>query len=363
MSRDKRGRLARSHLALAVLGLLLAAPATGNAAEDIYTYAGADRSRKILDGAKKEGALTLYSSLTVDGPLRGLAQSFQQAYPDIKLDVWRGDNREILQKISAEARSNRRVADVVESASISGAMKKANLSRPFVSPAAADYAPHHVSPDRLFVATRLNYFGLAYNTKQVPDSLLPQSYQDLADPKYKGKLAWRAQSESGANLFMTMILKTMGDDAGTAWLKKLSANQVVNSLGSARNLVDRVGQGEYDMGINMFAHHPLISKDKGAPLDVKMLDPVPAVFGAILAVKDAPHPHASMLLIDHILGPDGQKVLQSADYLSPRLDLPPDEKLLKILPRVSKLKELGIESDDILEYQAKVDPIYEQYFK
>ena len=353
----------RRCLALAALGILLAAPRAGQAAEDIYTYAGPDRAQKVLEGARKEGALTLYSSLTVDGPLRGLAESFQKTYPDIKLDVWRGDNREIMQKISAEARSNRRVADVVESASISSAMKKAGVSRPFVSPSAADYAPQHVSPDRLFVATRLNYFGLAYNTKLVPESMLPRSYQDLADPKYKGKLAWRAQSESGSNLFMTMILKTMGDDAGAAWLKKLSANQVVNSLGSARNLVDRIGQGEYDMGINMFAHHPLISKEKGAPLDVKMLDPIPAVFGAVLAVKDAPHPHASMLLIDHILGTEGQKVLQRADYLSPRPDLPPDEKLLKILPRVSKLKELPVETDDVLAYQEKVEPIYEQYFK
>ena len=56
-------------------------------------------------------------------------------------------------------------------------------------------------------------------------------------------------------------------------------------------------------------------------------------------------------------------MLQKADYLSPRPDLPPDEKMLKILPRVNKLTELGIETDDILEHQAKVDPIYDQYFK
>jgi ABC-type Fe3+ transport system substrate-binding protein len=350
--------------ALAAAAAILCASGLARAAEpDIYMYTGADRAQKVLEGAKKEGALTLYSSLTVDGPLRGLAESFQKAHPDIKLDYWRGDNREIFQKISAEARANKRIADVIESASISGAMKKANLSRPFISPAAATFAPQHVDPDHLFVATRLNYFGLAYNTKNVPESLLPKTYQDLADPKYKGKLVWRAQSESGANLFMTMILKTMGDKAGGDWLKKLSENKVINSLSSARNIVDRVGQGEYDMAINMFAHHPLISKAKGAPLDVLMLDPIPAVFGAILAVREAPHPYASMLLIDHILGTDGQKVLQAADYLSPRPDLPPDEKMLKILPRVNKLKELAIDTDDILEYQSKVDPIYEEYFK
>jgi iron(III) transport system substrate-binding protein len=350
--------------AATMIAAALVAPASGQAAEpDIYLYTGADRSQKILQGARKEGTLTLYSSLTVDGPLRGLAESFQKTYPDIKLDYWRGDNREIFQKITVEARSNKRVADVVESASISGAMKKAGLSRPFVSPSAATFAPQHLDPDKLFVATRLNYFGLAYHTRNVPESLLPKAYQDLADPKYKGKLVWRAQSESGANLFMTMILKTMGNDAGSDWLKKLAQNQVVNSLSSARNIVDRIGQGEYDMGINMFAHHPLISKAKGAPLDVLMLDPIPAVFGAILAVKDAPHPHAAMLLIDHILGTEGQKVLQAADYLSPRPDLPPDEKMMKVLPRVAKLKEMPVETDDILEYQAKVDPIYEQYFK
>ena len=347
-------------LAVAVLAL----PGAALAAENpIYTYAGADRVQKILDGARKEGKVVLYSSMIVDQALRPVGDGFQARYPDVKFEFWRGDNREIVQKITVEKRASKQIADVVESSGVAGPLVAAATTQKFTTPLAVHYAPQHIDPNGMYIASRLSYFGLAYNTKQVDATLLPKTYKDLVDPKYKDKLSWRAQSESGADLFMTMILKTMGDDAGAAWLKKLSQNQVINSLSSARNIVDRIGQGEYDMGINMFAHHPLISKDKGAPLDVKMLDPVPAVFGAILAVKDAPHPHASMLLIDHILGPDGQKVLQSADYLSPRLDLPPDEKLLKILPRVSKLKELGIESDDILEYQAKVDPIYEQYFK
>jgi ABC-type Fe3+ transport system substrate-binding protein len=108
-----------------------------------------------------------------------------------------------------------------------------------------------------------------------------------------------------------------GKEKGEAYLKKLSGQRIVNYAGSARALVDRVGEGEYKLALEIYAHHPLISKAKGAPLDVQMLDTVPSALSTIQLAKNAPHPNAAMLFIDFALSKEGQEVFRAAQYLSP----------------------------------------------
>ena len=349
---------------IAVAAAVLALPGAALAADNpIYTYSGADRAQKILDGARKEGKVVVYSSMIVDQALRPIGDGFQARYPEVKFEFWRGDNREIVQKITVEKRASKQIADVVESSGVAGPLVAAATTQKFATPLAVHYAAQHIDPNGMYIASRLSYFGLAYNTKQVDAGLLPKTYKDLLDPKYKDKLSWRAQSESGADLFMTMILKTLGEKAGEDYLKALAKQNVVNYTGSARALVDRVGQGEYAMAINIFAHHPLISKEKGAPLDVQMMAPIPSIPNVVMAVKDAPHPHAAMLFIDYILSTEAQVILQKADYFPPHQDVAPDPKLAKILPKNAGMKEEVVSSEEVFEYGPRVQKLYEEFFK
>jgi iron(III) transport system substrate-binding protein len=204
---------------------------------------------------------------------------------------------------------------------------------------------------------------MAVNTKQVPASDVPQTYDDLLDPKWKGKMAWRAGAESGDQLFVTNALTSRGDKEGEAYLKKLSGNDIVNYSGSARALVDRVGQGEYPLALNIFAHHPIIAAEKGAPLDVKMLEPVPTLVNEVVLVKGAPHPHAAMLLIDFMLGLDGQNVLKDAQYFPPHPKVDPAENLHRVVPRLAKLKENVVSPVVLFDYKEKANAILKAYFK
>ena len=149
---------------------------------------------------------------------------------------------------------------------------------------------------------------MAYNTKLVPKDQVPQNFEDLLDPKWKGKIAWRIESASGTSLFLTNLRLAWGEDRANAYFDKLKTQNVINfGAGSARTLVDRVIAGEFAMAMNIFAHHPLISKAKGAPVNTVLLEPVPSTAGTMVVPKGVRHPHAAMLLADFILSKEGQE--------------------------------------------------------
>ncbi len=126
----------------------------------------------------------------------------------------------------------------------------------------------------MWTPTRLSYYSIAYNTRLVPADKVPKSYDDLLDPQWKGKIAWRIGSASGTPLFITNLRLAWGEEKARAYFEKLKEQKIVNfGAGSARTLVDRVIAGEYAIALNIFAHHPLISKAKGAPVNSQLLDP------------------------------------------------------------------------------------------
>src|SRR5215475_5540643 len=119
--------------ALAVLCLLLTASAQ-TADPDILTYTGADRTDRLIEGAKKEGQLTFYSGMIVNQALRPVAAAFQAKYPFVKMSFWRADSEEIETKLAAEVRANNPVGDVIEATGIGELAVRAGLAQPIVSP-------------------------------------------------------------------------------------------------------------------------------------------------------------------------------------------------------------------------------------
>src|SRR5262249_33053353 len=84
-------------------------------AQEIFLSRAPNREETIIDGARKEGQVVLYSGAIVNQALRPLADAFMKTYPFMKMTFWRGDSEEIMAKLSAEARAGKVAADVVES--------------------------------------------------------------------------------------------------------------------------------------------------------------------------------------------------------------------------------------------------------
>ena len=356
---NRRAKLFGLTIVAAAMSLAQAAWAGPN-----LTYKGSDRDQKILAGAKKEGQVVLYSAMIENQALRPLVQAFMKKYPFVKVTYWRADDGSLLSKVLAEVRSHHVVGDVLEGTGVAKPAIDEGLMQPFYTPTMGSYPARYRDPSNMWSPTRISYFGVAYNTKLVPPNRIPQSYEDLLKPWYKGKMAWRINSLSGTPLFITNLRIAWGESRAMAYFKKLAKQKIVNfGSGSARTLVDRVIAGEYPVALNIFAHHPLISKAKGAPVNTKLLNPTASSAGTLSIVKDAPHPYAALLLADFILSKDGQQVLAKANYFPANPDVPPKAMLAPVIPKNAGVGEDFISPTKLVEMNAKSQQIYERLFQ
>jgi hypothetical protein len=165
-------------------------------------YRGPDREQRLIEGARKEGQVTVYSSIIVDQALRPILNGFEAKYPFVKPQYVRDDPPQQLQKVMAESRAGRMVVDVLESTGLEVSVRAANINQPFWSPQTEAYAPERRDPENYWAPTRFSYLGACYNTNLVKSGEAPKSFEDFLDPKWKGKIAW-SSTVIGAILFIT----------------------------------------------------------------------------------------------------------------------------------------------------------------
>jgi ABC-type Fe3+ transport system substrate-binding protein len=300
---------------------------------EILNYVGADREQVLVEGAKKEGELVVYSAMIVDQALRPLTDAFMAKYPFETVTFWRGDSESLAQRVLAESRANNVVADVVEGTSVAAALTEADVVQKFTSPALDQYPAKLRDANNLWAATRLSYYCMAYNTDLVTAAEVPKTFDDLLDPKWKGKIAWRIGSESGTPLFLTNLRTTLGDAKADEYFQKLGKQEIINfGAGSARTLVDRVVAGEYPLAVNIFCHHPLISKSKGAPVGSQLMEPVATTAATMSIPKGVLHPYGAALFTDFLLSEEGQTILAGASYFPANPNVLPKKLLSSIVP-------------------------------
>ena len=94
---------------------------------------------------------------------------------------------------------------------------------------------------------------------------MPKSFEELLDPKWKGKIAW-SSTVIGAMLFITGVRNFMGEEKALAYLQKLAKQDIAPIASANRVVVDRVMAGEYALCLDSFLHHPIISGRWGGAL-------------------------------------------------------------------------------------------------
>jgi iron(III) transport system substrate-binding protein len=344
--------------------VLTGTPANAAGAQEILLSRGPDRAQIILNGARKEGQVVLYSAAIVNQAVRPLADAFMRAYPFVRMTFWRGDTEEIVTKLSAEVRAKNIVADVLEGTGVGELALQAGLTEPYVTPMIEAIPERYRDPRSHWTSTRVSYFSIAYNTKLVPPDQVPKTYDDLLDPRWRGKLAWRIGTASGTPLFLTSIRLARGEEKAAEFFRKLAAQKVVNfGSGSARTLVDRVIAGEFPIALNIFAHHPLISKAKGAPVNSRLMDPVPSTTSTMIIPKGVRNPHAALLLADFILSGEGQHILADAEYFPARADVSPKEVLASVIPERAGVPELFLSPDKLNQYTESSQKVFDELFR
>jgi ABC-type uncharacterized transport system YnjBCD substrate-binding protein len=132
----------------------------------LATYQGADRERLLIEGARREGELTFYSSMQIES-ITPLQRAFEAKY-GIRIRVWRGSGKDILQRALTESAAGRNDVDIMESDSFAlEALHREGLLQEVTSPFSADLVPQAVRPHHQWVGTRVNIVVGVYNTRLV----------------------------------------------------------------------------------------------------------------------------------------------------------------------------------------------------
>ena len=172
---------------------------------------------KTIEGAKKEGALVVYTSMTVDQMQKILA-AFKARYPFIQATMFRAVGERLLTKIMTEAQTGKYDFDVVQSAeSQAYFLKKKNLLQKYISPETKNIQKPFFDPEGYWTAVYIMPNVIAYNTRMVKRNEVPKTDEDLLNPKWKGKIGMDHTKPE----WFAWKLKQMGEERGLTYMKKL----------------------------------------------------------------------------------------------------------------------------------------------
>ena len=286
-----------------IVCLAAANPAHTETIADIASLSGPDRTQRLIDGAKKEGVVSLYSSAVTDDS-NAIASAFEKKY-GLKVQLWRGSSEDILRRVVTERRGGRDDVDVAETAGTEmEGLRREQLLQQISSPVFADLIPQAVAPHRPWVTSRLSIFTAAFNTTLIKPEDAPKSYEDLTEPQWKDKLGVEADD---GNWFMS-IAGAMGEDKAVALFRKIVAVNGMSVRKGHTLLSNLVVAGEVPLALTVYGYRINELKAKAAPIDGTVLPPAVALPTGIAVFAHAPHPYAAALFVDFFLG-DGQRIL------------------------------------------------------
>jgi iron(III) transport system substrate-binding protein len=271
---------------------------------DLYLYKGADRDQRLVAGARKEKRAVVYTSLNLKDSVP-IVQAFEKKY-GVKIELWRSSSEKVLQRALTEARAGRFAVDGFE---LNGpemeALYREGLLEEFWSPQLVNIPPQAIPKHRQYVADRLNFFTIAYNTKLVKPNEVPNSYQDLLDSRWMGRLGLEA---SEVDWFGSMV-KVMGEAKGLEFFRKLAQNKPQMRTGHTL-MGELVASGEIPLAASIYNHNAERLIVTGAPIKWKALTPTFGRPNAVAVAKRAERPYAALLFADFMLSLEGQRLIK-----------------------------------------------------
>ena len=297
---------------------------------------------KTLAAAKKEGQVSVYIS-----GYEEVLPDFQKEYPEIKVQSVTGRGSQIGQRLIAERRGEKFLADVVNAggvttyqqlhvAKVFDPIKPALILPEITDPSKWYEGRHHYAdPENQYIFSYVGsatYGSVNYNTKLV-DVKEFKSYWDLLNPKWKGKIISRDIRVSGPGSGNARLFYYL-PDVGPSFIRKLYGEMDVTLFRDYRQGTDWLAVGKASI---CFFCEVDVSKQQGLPVDTfgprvfKEGGGLVQQFGTLGLVNRAPHPNAAKVFINWLLSRRGQIALQKrtstaespADSL--RIDIPKDD--------------------------------------
>ena len=263
-----------------------------------------------IDGAKKEGKLMIYG--TIVPQVMTLIQKGFEAQYGIKVEYWRGDATKVIDRVLTEWRAGKPNFDVVIGARGPLALgKPENVFAKYSPPAAANFPAKFKDKDGQLTAMRITPVGVLYNTELVKSADVPNTFDDLLDGKWQGKISMPDPSRHASTAQFLWNMEQLKGDKWMDFVRGLAKQKphLVESYSSVPNAIVR---GESAVGITYVQY---AGQFKGpisfAPIDKVFADPSDAALSA-----KAPNMNAGKLFIEYLCSAEGQKkVAETGEFV------------------------------------------------
>lgn len=279
------------------------------ALEELAAYDRTQNYDKLIEAAKAEGKLTLYTSTPVDD-IKHITDAFTEKY-GIPVETWRSGSEDVLQRVATEAKGGLNAVDVIAvNAKEMEAMSREQLLQRMESPYLKDLVPIAIPEHQEWIGVELYTFVQGYNTNKVNGADVPKTYEDLLDTKWKGQLGIEASDVS----WLAQIAKDMGEEKGIQYFRDLVATNGVSVRDGHSLLAELVASGEVPMALTLYSWKAEQLKQAGAPFDWFAIEPAMTIPGGAGVAKKAPHPNAAVLFFDFMLS-DGQQIFADITHV------------------------------------------------
>ena len=300
-----------------VAALVLAAPAfaQGDFAA-VMRLQGEARTKALVEGARKEGEVMVYHSTQLED-LKPVFDAFTQKY-GVKVRNWRSSSENVVQRVISETRAGKREVDFIENNSPEmEALRREKMLVPMDSVHFADLRPGTLAAHREYATSTMDVFVQAYNTEKVKREELPKTFEDLLDPRWKGRLGIEAEDQA----WFGTLLKDLGEAKGIKLFTDIVATNGISVRKGHTLLATLAGSGEVPLALTVYNYKPPQLKEKGAAIGWIVLQPAIAQLHAVAVTAKASHPHAAALLFDFFLG-EGQAILAARNFVPSNSKVP-----------------------------------------
>ena len=275
------------------------------------------RVQRLVDGAKKEGEVMVYHS-TQTRDLEPIFDAFTKKY-GVKVLEWRSSSENVVQRAIREARAGRREVDMIENnLPEMEALHREKILRPIETPLYAELTRGIVPDHHEYATSTLDVFVLAYNTQKVKKEELPKSYEDLLDPRWKGRIAAEVDDQG----WFGTLTEQLGGDKGVQLFRRIAERNGITVRKGHTLLANLVSSGEVPLALDVYSYKPPQLKRKGEPIDSFTMDPIIVQMHGVAVAKEAVHPNAAELLHDFFLGNEGQALLAKKDFTPSNRNVP-----------------------------------------
>ena len=312
---------------------------------------------QLLAAAKKEGKVVWYTSLAIPSST-AISHYFQNKYKGIEVEVHRNGSQRVLQRFMQEASAGLKNGDIVHTSDAGHfeLLKDKGMLLKFTPQAVAAFPDGFKDKAGFYYGMRATLSVIAHNPKIVAEKDAPQTWKDLLNPKWSGKMVTAHPGYSG--IIMTHVLALV-NVYGWDYFRDLAKNKL-HIVQSANDPAGVVASGERPVGVNGAEYFDNKTWKQGNP--IKIIYPkegVPLVVSPVAIAKDAPHPNAAKLFTEFIFSKESQQLLADKEGLytgHPEVTYPADK------PKLKDLKLLPADADELEKRNAEIKKRFTEFF-